>query len=71
MLILMLIYVLELCPCAVSMSTVRRTRNQTNLAMTDNDNPSNWTVVELNKKLSEIEINLNMQISHGVLKEFI
>ena len=50
------------------MSTVRRTRNQTNLTMTDNDNPSNWTVAELKKKLSEIGINLNMQLSHGVLK---
>ena len=43
------------------MSTVRRTLNQTNLTMTDNNNPSNWTVAELKKKLSDIAINLNIK----------
>ena len=31
--------------------------------MTDNDNFINWTVAKLKKKLSEIGINLNMQLS--------
>ncbi|XP_062587031.1 uncharacterized protein LOC134248642 [Saccostrea cucullata] len=50
------------------MSTVRRTRKQTNFTMSNSDNPSNWTVAELKKKLSDNGININVNLSHSILK---